>query len=321
MKSVFLDFATVGAADLDTKPLSAVLPGLVIYDTTTETQVAGRIADAEFVLLNKVRIGAGEMDAAPGLRFIGLTATGSDNIDLAATRERNIAVCNIRAYCTQSVVEHVFAVLLNLTHSIGRYHAAVQDGAWAASDEFCMLDYPIRELSAMTIGIVGHGDLGSGVADTARHFGMQVLVARRRGAAAADGDGDGRVDFDELLKRADVISLHCPLTGDTRNLIGQRELSLMKKTAILVNTARGGLVDSAALAAALDEGRIGGAAIDVLPQEPPVDGDPLLDCRSPNLIVTPHIAWGTREARQNGLNQLAECIAAFQRGDRMNRID
>ncbi len=319
MESVFLDFATVGATDLDTRPLSAVLPGLVIHDTTTSAQVAARIADAEFVLLNKVRIGAREMAAARDLRFIGLTATGSDNIDLAAAREHGIAVCNIRAYCTQSVVEHVFAVLLNLTHSIGRFHTAVQDGAWATSEEFCMLDYPIRELSAMTIGIVGHGDLGSGVADTARHFGMQVLIARRRGAEPADGDG--RVDFDEMLERADVISLHCPLTDETRNLIGQRELSLMKKTAILVNTARGGLIDSAALAAALDEGRIGGAAIDVLQQEPPVDGDPLLECHSPRLIVTPHIAWGTREARQNGLNQLAECIAAFQRGERMNRID
>jgi len=318
MKSVFLDFATVGAADLDTKPLSAVLPGLVIHDTTTSAQVAARIADAEFVLLNKVRIGDDEMEAARKLRFIGLTATGSDNIDLAAARERGIAVCNIRAYCTQSVVEHVFAVLLNLTHSIGCFHAAVREGAWAASEEFCMLDYPIRELSAMTMGIVGHGDLGSGVVETARHFGMQVLIARRRGAVATD---DGRIDFDDMLQSADVVSLHCPLTDETRNLIGRRELALMKRTAILVNTARGGLVDSAALAAALDEGRIGGAAIDVLSQEPPVDGDPLLECDSPTLIVTPHIAWGTREARQNGLNQLAECIAAFQRGDRMHRID
>lgn len=318
MNAAFLDFATVGAADLDTGPLLEVLPELEVYDTTPPGKVIERIAEAEYLLLNKVRIGRDEMAQAPGLRFVGLTATGVDNIDLDAARERGVAVCNIRAYCTQSVVEHVFGVLLNLTHSLGAFQADVAGGAWQRAEEFCLLGHPLRELSAMTIGIVGLGELGGAVARTARHFGMEVLIARRPGTT---GSGDGRVDLDELLGRADVVSLHCPLNDATRNLIGKRELALMKRDAILVNTARGGLVDSAALLESLENGRIGGAAIDVLAKEPPVDGDPLLDARLPNLLVTPHIAWATREARQAALGQLAEAIAAFQRGERMNRVD
>lgn len=317
MKAVFLDFATVGAAELDRGPLLEALPGMEFYETTTPGQVVERIAAAEAVLANKVKLGAGILAEAPGLRFIGLTATGVDNVDLDAARARGIAVCNVRAYCTQSVTEHVFGTLLTLTHSLHRFNAAVRDGAWQASDEFCLLDFPLRELSAMTLGIVGYGDLGQSVARTARHFGMQVLIARRPGKPAAD---DGRVDFDELLARADVVSLHCPLTDATRGLIGARELELMKPDALLINTARGALVDSAALASALKAEKLGGAAIDVLPQEPPVDGNALLDCDSPRLFVTPHIAWATREARQNALDQLAAAVRAFERGEELNRV-
>jgi glycerate dehydrogenase len=319
MNAAFLDFATVGAAELDTAPLLEVLPDLTFHEATLHSETVERIANAEYVLLNKVRLGSREIAAAPKLRFIGLTATGIDNIDLAAARTRGIAVCNVRAYCTQSVVEHVFGVLLNLTHSLGRFQTAVQDGAWQQSGEFCLLDFPLRELSAMTIGIVGYGELGSAVADTARHFGMSVVVARRPGGT--EDKEPGRIDLDELLRTADVVSLHCPLNEATRNLIGERELALMKPDAILINTARGGLVDPDALVTALRNGGIGAAAIDVLPQEPPVDGNPLLDCGLGNLIVTPHIAWATREARQNALNQLAEAIAAFQQGERLNRVD
>lgn len=318
MKAAFLDFATVGAADLDPAPLHDELPELAIYDTTTPAQVVERIRDAEFVLANKVRLSREVLDQAPSLRFIGLTATGVDNVDLDAARERGIAVCNITAYCTQSVTEHVFGVLLTLTHSLHQFNEAVRDGAWQASEEFCMLDYPLRELSALTMGIVGYGDLGKSVARTAEFFGMDVLVARRRGQ---HGEADGRVGFDEMLGKADVVSLHCPLTDETRGLIGERELGLMKPGAILINTARGGLVDSAALVAALEGGKIGAAAIDVLSQEPPVDGDPLLDCSHPRLFVTPHIAWGTREARQNALQEVANNIAAFKNGERRNRVD
>ncbi len=319
MNAAFLDFATVGAAEMDRSPLLSVLPDLRFYETTTPEQVVERIRDAEVVLANKVQLTSSVLEQAPNLRCIGLTATGVDNVDLVAARERGIAVCNVTAYCTQSVVEHVFACLLTLTHSLNQFNQAVRDGAWQASQEFCMLDYPLRELSAMTMGVVGSGNLGSAVMRTAEFFGMQVLVARRAGAPPEEGDG--RVDLDELLALADVVSLHCPLNEHTAGLIGTRELSLMKNDAILINTARGGLVDSAALVSALDSGQIGGAAIDVLAVEPPVDGDPLLDYSSPRLYMTPHIAWATREARQNSLNQLAANIAAFLRGERQNRVD
>lgn len=318
MKAAFLDFATVGADELDLASLQAALPGLALYQATAATEISERLAGCEVVLLNKVRLSRAILEAATDLRFIGLTATGTDNIDLDCARERSIAVCNIRGYCTQSVVEHVFGALLNLTHNLARFRQLVREGAWARSDEFCLLNYPIRELSAMTLGVVGYGELGKGIARCGEFFGMNVLIAERPQASVVR---EGRIAFEALLEKADVLSLHCPLTPSTRDLIGKRELAKMKSSALLINTARGGLVDSAALVAALEKGEIAGAAIDVLPQEPPVDGDPLLDCDHPNLIVTPHIAWGTVEARQAGLDQLAAAFLAFRRGERMNRVD
>jgi glycerate dehydrogenase len=318
MQAVFLDFATMGAGDLDRSPLSGALPEIVFFDGTADGERAERIADAAYVLTNKVRLTRDIIAGARSLKFIGLTATGTDNIDLSAAGEYGVAVCNIRAYCTQSVVEHVFAVLLNFTHSIGPFDKAVRAGEWQRSADFCMLSHPIRELSAMTLGIVGYGALGRGVAHMARHFGMRVLVSRRRGeTASAD---DGRRDFDDLLRECDVISLHCPLNDATRNLIGKDELGKMKSNAILINTARGGLVDSVALVAALRDGSIRAAAIDVLPKEPPADGDPLLEYTGSNLIVTPHIAWATTEARQNAINELAKSVRAFQQGESRNRV-
>jgi glycerate dehydrogenase len=318
MKAVFLDFATMGADGLDRSPLCDVLPGIEFFDGTSEVQRLERIRDAEYVLTNKVRIGHELIAAAKSLRFIGLTATGTDNIDLDAAAGHGVAVCNIRAYCTQSVVEHVFAVMLNLSHSIGPFDKAVRDGEWQRAADFCMLSHPIRELSAMTLGIIGYGVLGRGVADMARHFNMRVLVARRRGQAAVAGDG--RTDFDELLRSADVLSLHCPLNDATRKLFGEAEFQAMKPSAILINTARGGLVDSRALAVALRRGDLAGAAIDVLPQEPPTDGDPLLEYPGSNLLLTPHIAWATSEARQNAINELAANVRAFQQGTTRNRV-
>jgi glycerate dehydrogenase len=316
MKGVFLDFATLGSDRLDVAELTALLPDLQFFDSTPTAELAKRVRDAEFVFANKVRLTKEVIDAAPGIRFIGLTATGVDNVDLHAAGERGIAVCNIRAYCTQAVVEHVFAVLLGFTHSIGRYRRSVRAGDWQKASNFCMLDFPVRELSAMTIGIVGHGELGGGIAKMARHFGMTVLIAARPGGPPTDG----RTTFTELLKQSDVISLHCPLTDATRSLIGAAELAAMKPTAILINTARGGLVDSAALAAALESGTIAAAAIDVLAQEPPVTGDPLLDYAGDNLILTPHIAWATIEARQNAVSELAANVAAFIGGRKRNRV-
>jgi len=318
MKAVFLDYATVGSDELDISPLLKVLPGLKVFDNTAADEVVERIAGVEVIFANKVRLTRKILDQSDAVRFIGLTATGVDNVDLAAAKEHGVAVCNIKAYCTQSVVEHVFAVLLNLSHSIGRYNQSVRAGNWQKAADFCMLEFPLRELSAMTIGIVGHGELGRGVEKIARQFGMSVLIARRQGQDATAYDD--RTDLQDLLQQSDVVSLHCPLTDETRGLIGAAELRLMKPNAILINTARGGLVDSEALVDALSSGEISAAAIDVLPQEPPVDGNPLLDYAGDNLIVTPHIAWATIEARQNAIVESALNVAAFLAGEERNRV-
>ena len=297
--------------------LMQALPGLQFFDSTEPQLTAERIKDSEFVLANKTRLDERALSAATSLKYIGLTATGTDNVDLATARKLGIAVTNIRAYCTRSVVEHVFAVILGLSHNLYRYHRAVREGDWRKSKDFCLLEYPIRELSSMTLGIVGFGELGRGVAEMAGEFGMDTLVARRRGAAATD---DGRCDFVEFLQRSDIVSLHCPLTAETKNLLGHDEFRLMKQNAILVNTARGGLVDSRALVDALRSGALAAAAIDVLREEPPVHGDPLLDYEGDNLLLTPHIAWATIAARQNAIDELAANVRSFLEGGTRNRV-
>ena len=302
---------------LDLRELESLVDELVVYDESPDDTVAERIAAADIVFTNKIRLTRELLEQAPDLKFIALTATGTDNIDTDCAKRHGIGVANIRHYCTQSVVEHVFGVLLSLTHSLGPYGTAVHAGEWQHSADFCMLNYPVRQLSAMTLGVVGYGALGQGVARVAQAFGMRVLVAARPGATSVPED---RVGFDELLVEADVISLHCPLTDETRNLFGAREFGAMKNTAVFINTARGGLVDSQALADALANGEIAAAAIDVLPQEPPVNGDPLLDYRGDNLIVTPHIAWATDEARQNAIDELAANTRAFIDGIERNRV-
>jgi len=316
MKAVFLDYSTVGPG-LDTSPLTEQLPGLEIFDATQDDQVLERIRDAEFVVANKIRISDALFDAAPKLRFIGLTATGTDNIDLESARSHGVAVCNIRGYCSPSVTEHVFGVLLMLAHNLHTYTATVRDGAWQKSENFCMLTYPVRELSSMTMGIVGFGELGRSVARKAHEFDMEVIISARPGSVSV---ADDRVEFDELLQRSDVVSLHCPLTEATQGLIGANELRRMKSSAILINTARGALIDSAALAIALRDGDIAAAAIDVLPEEPPVNGDPLLDYSGDNLLVTPHIAWTTDRARQDSIIELAANVEAFLKGEERNRV-
>ena len=314
MKAVFLDWATMGP-DLDVSQLRALLPELEVFDVTSDAQVAQRIKDATYVLANKIRLTDALLEQCSHLRFIGLTATGTDNVDLAAAERHGIAVCNIRDYCSQSVAEHVFACLLTLAHNLPRYNADVRAGEWQKSDDFCLLTHPVRELSGMTMGIVGYGALGKAVAGVAVAFNMTVIVAARTGAS-----GGARVPFDELVARADVISLHCPLVPENRGLFSAEQFKTMKSDAIFINTARGGLVDSAALVAALRRGDIAAAAIDVLPKEPPVDGDPLLDYEGSNLIVTPHIAWATNEARQAAIDELTRNVDAFQQGLTRNRV-
>lgn len=303
--------------DLDISELRGLLPELEIYDDTDDAQVAERIVGAEIVLGNKVLISESLFAGAPDMRFIGLTATGTDNVDLSAAKKHGVAVANIRAYCSRSVAEHVFGCILSLAHSLGPFARDVRAGQWQQADDFCMLTYPINELSAMTLGIVGYGELGRRVARIAEAFDMEVVLAAR---PDSDDVPEGRVSMDELLARADVISLHCPLNDLTRGLFGRAEFEAMKNTAFLINTARGGLVDSAALANALRHGNIAAAAVDVLPNEPPTDGDPLLDYEGDNLIVTPHIAWGTLTARQNAIDELTANIAAFLEGRERCRV-
>lgn len=327
MRAVFLDFGTVSHDDLDTASLERVLPGITLYPTSSDAEVDERIAGCEFILTNKLQITRARMRAVPGLRFIGLTATGTNNVDLEAARELGIAVCNIREYCTVSVVQHVLGVMLALTHRLREYGQAAIDGTWAKCEQFSVPGAPIRELNGKVLGIVGYGTLGKSVAKAAQAaLGMRVLVAQRAGTATSrDADtatsiGQVRVTLDELLRTADVVSLHCPLTPATTGMIGRRELTLMKPDALLINTARGALVDLEALADALRGGDLGGAAIDVLPQEPPLGGSPLFDPGIPNLIVTPHIAWAAFEARQRAVDELALNIEDFLRGGRRGRV-
>ncbi len=318
MSSVFLDFATVTAhGDLDPGALQRALPGLVLREHTAQEDVAACVAGRRVVLVNKLRITREIMAATPTLQLVALAATGTNNVDLEAARERGIAVCNLRDYCTASVVQHTLGLLLLLTQKLREYDRLVRSGAWQQGEQFCLLDYPIRELTGRKLGIVGYGALGKGVARAAQAaLGMDVLVANRPG-------GDriaGRIDLDELLPQVDVLSLHCPITPATTGMIDARRLARMKPDAVLINTARGALVDAAALADALRSGRLGGAAIDVLAQEPPVDGNPLLAHDLPNLIVTPHIAWAAREARQRCLDEMAANVADFLRGGRRGRV-
>ena len=316
MKAVLLDWDTMGPG-LDISKLQALLPDLEVFGNTENEDVATRVGDAAIVIGNKVRLTRRVFDACPKIRFVGLLATGTDNVDLAAARDHGVAVTNIRAYCTRSVVEHVFGCLLNLAHNLGNYSADVRNGAWQAARHFCLITHPITELSSMTLGIVGFGTLGQGVARVAETFNMRVLVAARPGS---DTVPEGRVPISRLLERCDAISLHCPLNDATRGLFGSAEFKAMKNSAFLINTARGGLVDSQALANALRDGEIAAAAIDVLPQEPPVNGDPLLDYAGDNLMITPHIAWGTLQARQNAIDELTANIAGFLAGKERNRV-
>jgi len=315
MRAVFLDFATASCGDLDVSRLRRCLPGLELFDVTSEEELIARTRTARIALINKVSMKAEVMQVSPALKLISLAATGTDNVDLDAARRLGIAVCNIRDYCTPSVMQHVFAVLLSLTHGLREYERLARE-EWATSTQFTMLRQPIRELKGRTLGIVGFGVLGRAVAQTAAAFGMRVLIANRPGGERQPD----RVDLHELLSQVDVLSLHCPLTPATTGMIGASELALMKPDAVIVNTARGALIDVDALAQALRQRQIGGAAIDVLPQEPPRYGSPLLAPDLPNLILTPHTAWAALESRQRCLDEMAANIEDFLRGGTRGRV-
>ena len=316
-KAAFLDFATLGP-NVDTQALDALVD-VRYHARSSVAEVAARIAECEIAIVNKSTVGADAIRAAKKLELIVLTGTGSDNVDVAAARECGVAVANTRGYGTTSVAQHVVALILGLTQQIGGYAALVRRGAWQESPMFTLFDYPIRELAGRTLGIVGSGTLGQAVARLGECFGMRVAFAARMATPRAQVPS-GRVHFDDLLEQADVLSLHCPLDATTRHMIGAPQFKRMKRDALLINTARGGLVDSEALAHALRNGEIGGAGIDVLATEPPPPDHPLLAPDIPNLVVTPHVAWAARESRQRALDQVTENIADYFRGGTLRRL-
>ncbi len=307
MKGVILDWATLGPG-VDIRPLIDIDLEWTVYDMSAPEEVAERIQDSAVVLSNKVVITRAHMEAFPALRYIGVMATGMNNVDLEAARQLGITVTNVTGYGTASVAQHAFALMLSLATSQPRYAQASRDGTWSASPMFCLLDYPIMELQGCKLLIVGYGELGRAVGRLAEAFGMEVLIAAIPGSLTCAKD---RIALDEGLAQADVVSLHCPLTEQTRHLIGSRRLSLMQPHALLINTARGGLVDEEALVTALKQGKLGGAGFDVLSEEPPVNGNVLLDNNIPNLIVTPHCAWASKSARQKLVNMAADNVITF----------
>ncbi len=315
-KGVFLDLASLAEADLDLSGLHASLPDWRMYPATSAAQRLERIADAQVVVINKVVLDEALLSAAPRLKLVCITATGTNNVDLQAAARLGIVVSNVTAYATDSVAQHVMMSMLAHHTRLLQYYAAVKRGDWSRSPQFCLLDYPVRELHGMTLGIVGYGELGRGVERLAKAFGMQVLIAQRPGGEAAPG----RVPLDDLLGCADVVSLHVPLADNTLNLIDARRLSLMQPHALLINTSRGPVVDNLALANALRNGTIGGAALDVLDVEPPPLDHPLLADDIPNLILTPHTAWAGRGARQAVVDQTVANIQGFLSGAPRNRV-
>jgi glycerate dehydrogenase len=289
----------------------------VEYEKTAPEEVVGRLGGATIAITNKVRLGREALEQLPRLRMIAVAATGLDIIDLDAAHERGLTVSNVRGYAQAAVPEHVFALILALRRNLLAYREDVRRGAWAASEAFCLLDHPIRDLRASTLGIVGHGSIGRGVERLAVAFGMRVLLSEHKGAPRVR---EGRTPFEEVLRESDMVTLHAPLAPETRHMIGRDELGRMKASAILINCARGGVVDEAALADALREGRIAGAGLDVLTREPPREGNPLLELDLPNLIVTPHVAWASLEAMQALADQLIDNIEAFVRGKPQNTV-
>ncbi|MBW8330165.1 MAG: D-2-hydroxyacid dehydrogenase [Thiobacillus sp.] len=287
------------------------------HEQTRPEEVAARLQNASIVISNKVKLPGDVLAQAPGVKMIAVSATGTDNVDLAYCRAHGIVVSNIRGYAVHTVPEHAFMMMLALRRNLLGWREDVRAGLWQQTDQFCLFTRPVNDLHGSTLGLVGYGSLGHGMQKLAEAFGMRVLVAEHRNAATVRA---GYTAFDAVLAEADVISLHTPLTAETRHMIAAREFGLMKSTAILINTARGNLVDETALADALKSGRIAGAGFDVLSVEPPRDDNPLLDLDLPNFILTPHVAWSSREAMQTLADQLVDNIEAFVAGTPRNVV-
>lgn len=311
---VFLDRDTLRA---DIRPPAFAHEWREYGATHGAEEVVARLEGASIAIVNKVKLSETELSGLPALRLIALAATGTDNIDLKSCRARGIAVSNVRGYATHSLPEHVLMLMLALRRNLTSYREDLRAGKWQRAEEFCLLTHPIRDLHDSTLGIIGYGALGQAVERLARAFGMNVLVAERKGGHNFRA---GRTPFAEVLRASDHITLHTPLTDETRHLIGAAELASMKRTAVLINCSRGGVVDETALIEALRSGVIAGAGVDVLSGEPPREGNALLELELPNLIVTPHIAWASLQAMQTLADQLIDNIEAFVRGKGRNLV-
>lgn len=287
------------------------------YAETNQSQVIERLRGAHIAIINKTKIGAPELAELPELELVAVAATGLNTVDVEACRARGVAVSNVVDYSTDAVAEHVLLLMLALRRNLPAYLADVRRGAWAKSQTFGLFDHSIIDLRGSTLGLIGYGAIGRAVEKLAQAFGMSVLVAERK---TADAVRAGRVDFFNVLRESDVLTVHTPLNEETRGMIAKAELALMKETAILINCARGGVVDEQALADALQGGKLAGAGVDVLTEEPPAHGNPLLELDLPSLIVTPHNAWASRTTMQNLATEIVANIEAFARGERRNRI-
>lgn len=316
--TAFLDYASLDMDDLDFTTLKQVLGEIQLYPSTAASEVLPRLENIEVAIVNKVKLNAETLKHCPKLKLILISATGTNNVDLDAARQQGIVVCNCQGYGTASVAQHTLSLMLALATSLVHYDRAVQQSRWQQAEQFCMLDYPIVELSGKTLGILGYGELGQEVARLARAFGMQVMIGNLPNRPKHP---DG-FELDELLPKIDVLSLHCPLTEQTKNLIDRNALAKMKTSAFLINCARGGIVNEADLADALIHKSIAGAAVDVLSIEPPRDGNVLLYLPpSTNLIITPHSAWGSVQARQRIVAQLAENARQFFAGQPIRQVN
>ncbi|MDP5186213.1 MAG: D-2-hydroxyacid dehydrogenase [Alishewanella sp.] len=305
LQLVFLDAATLGDADFSA--LKHIDGELTLHDYSTTAQIVPRLRNADIAIVNKCILDAGVLKQLPRLKAIMISATGTDNIDLDAAAAAGIVVKNVRNYAETAVPQHVFALLLALTNQLIGYQQRVAAGKWAQSRSFCLLDFPIMELANKTMVIVGYGALGQATAKLAAAFGMQVIIAERPSATEAR---PGRMLMAEAFAQADVVSLHCPLTTDTRAFINAQRLAWLKPGAILINTARGALIDTDALINALQLGKLA-AGLDVLAEEPPAPDTALLHCALPNLLITPHIGWASREARARMVSKIADNINNF----------
>lgn len=317
MQAVILDWKATDRNDLSLQSLYQLNLNWQINDKTDNDKITPQIRDKQIVVTNKVELNRQVLEQAPELKLVCVSATGSNNVDLAAARELGISVCNVTAYATASVVQYVFAVLLSLASRLPDYQQAVKKGDWSRSQQFCLLDYSFNELQGKTLGIIGYGELGQAVARIAKAFGMNVLIAKRDD----DDSREGRIGLKDMLPGCDVLSLHCPLTPQTENLIAAEQLQMLPKGAIVINSARGGIVNEEALLAALKSGHLAGAATDVLSAEPPPADHILLQQDLPNLIITPHIAWASIESRQRLIDQVAFNISEFLAGRPRNIVN